>query len=174
MKKLILLFLSVLAVYTAQGQTKEHFTYSTTIGTGIPMSKPSSTPFTWQLSGHYNINNRFSVGAGTGLSIYEKVLIPVFADAKFFITRPHTFTPYLECGVGYAFAPNKNAQGGFYLNPAIGIQYNLKKQVKILLAIGYESQYMEQLKKYQNSYFQSEFNEKLTHHSISIKMGIAF
>lgn len=174
MKKLIIILGAIFTVITVQGQTEKQFTYTSTIGTGIPMSKPASIPFTWQLLGHYNINNRFSVGAGTGLSVYEKVLIPVFADAKFLITQPHLFTPYLECGIGYAFAPNKNAKGGFYLNSTVGVQYALKNKMKVLLAIGYESQYMEQLKKYSSEYIESEFNEKLTHHSIFIKIGFSY
>lgn len=50
---------------------------------------------------------------GTGLSIYEKALIPLFANVKFAITKPRKFTPYIECGVGYSFAPDKNANGVF-------------------------------------------------------------
>lgn len=46
---------------------------------------------------------------GTVLSIYVKALIPLFANVKFAITKPIKFTPYIECGVGYSFAPDKNA-----------------------------------------------------------------
>ena len=51
----------------------------------IEYSTPAATPFSLQVLGYYAINKRFSVGVGTGLSIYEKVLIPLFADTKFLI-----------------------------------------------------------------------------------------
>lgn len=174
MRKLIIICLAVFTAMTVQGQTEKKATFTSTIGMGIAMNAPSCTPFEWQVIGQYNISKRFSAGIGTGISVYEKALIPVFADAKFLITRPHRFTPYVECGIGYAFAPSKDANGGFYLNPAIGVQYALKNKMKILLAVGYESQYMERLKKCSSEYIESEFNEKLTHHSISFKIGFLY
>ena len=131
-------------------------------------------PFSLQVLGYYAINKRFSVGVGTGLSIYEKVLIPLFADAKFLIIKPRKFTPYIECGVGYSFAPNKNVNGGFYLNPSAGVEYSICKSKKLFLALGYESQKLEQLKTQKQSLFIAEFAEKLIHNAISIKIGFMF
>ena len=98
MKKIILLIIVSCTVVMATAQQTERFTFATSVGTGIDMNEPSATPFTWQALGYYAINKRFSVGIGTGLSIYEKALIPLFADAKFLITKPRKFTPYIECG----------------------------------------------------------------------------
>ena len=159
MKKIILLIIVSCTVVMATAQQTERFTFATSVGTGIDMNEPSATPFTWQALGYYAINKRFSVGIGTGLSIYEKALIPLFADAKFLITKPRKFTPYIECGVGYSFAPDKNANGGFY---------------KLFLALGYESQKLEQLKTQKQSLFTAEFAEKLSHNAISIKIGFIF
>lgn len=155
-------------------QKKEHFTFATSVGTGIDMSEPAATPFSLQVLGYYAINKRFSVGVGTGLSIYEKVLIPLFADTKFLIIKPRKFTPYIECGVGYSFAPNKNANGGFYLNPSAGVEYSICKSKKLFLALGYESQKFERLKTQKQSLFTAEFAEKLSHNAISIKIGFMF
>ena len=113
-------------------------------------------------------------GIGTGLSIYEKALIPLFADAKFLIIKPRKFTPYIKCGVGYSFAPDKNANGGFYLNPSAGVEYSIYKSKKLFLALGYESQKLEQLKTQKQSLFTAEFAEKLIHNAISIKIGFIF
>ena len=110
----------------------------------------------------------------TGLSIYEKALIPLFADAKFLIIKPRKFTPYIECGVGYSFAPDKNANGGFYLNPSAGVEYSICKSKKLFLALGYESQKIERLKTQKQSLFTAEFAEKLSHNAISIKIGFIF
>ena len=174
MKKIILLIIVCCATAIATAQQTERFTFATSVGTGIDMSEPAATPFSLQVLGYYAINKRFSVGVGTGLSIYEKTLIPLFADAKLLIIKPRKFTPYIECGVGYSFAPNKNANGGFYLNPSAGVEYSICKSKKLFLALGYESQKLERLKTQKQSLFTAEFAEKLNHHAISIKIGFMF
>ena len=71
------------------------------------MSQPSCTPFIGQVIAHYHINQRFTIGAGSGLSVYEKVLVPLYANVQFFITQPRKLTPYLECNIGGSFAAAK-------------------------------------------------------------------
>jgi hypothetical protein len=100
--------------------------------------------------------------------------MPVFADVKFAITLPRKFTPYVECSSGYAFAFNKNANGGFYFNPSVGVQYALANKMKLQLAAGYELQKLERLKEYANDYFSAGYVEKLSHHPLSIKIGVLF
>lgn len=176
MKRFIFIILLCIAVGNAKAQTngENKFSYATTAGTGISMSTPSSTPFTWQVLGYYNLTERWSIGAGTGLSFYEKMLIPVYGDVRFQIGRERKFTPYAEFAIGYSFAPSSDANGGFFMNPSIGIQYPLKNKMKLQLAIGYEAQELERLKKQTDSYFHKEFEEQLSHHSISFKIGLRF
>lgn len=174
MKKYIFLSLIIFIVLGTKAQRGGHFIFGTTIGTRIALSTPESTPFTWSLLGYYSIGRRFSAGIGTGLSFYEKTLIPLFVTAKFTLLPLRKFTPYLECGAGYSFAPDPNANGGFYLNPSVGLQYTLRENKKIFLTLGYELQKLERLKNYENSLFRAEFAEKLRHHSISIKVGFLF
>lgn len=174
MRKIVFALLLVITSVTLNAQLPERLSLSTSIGTGISMSAPASTPFTWQILGHYEINNRFSAGIGSGVSCYEKVLIPLFADVKFAITKPRKFTPYLECGIGYSFAPNKNANGGFYLNPSVGVQYKIHHKMLLFFALGYELQKLERLKRYENSLLITEFAEKLNHNSISLKIGFIY
>ena len=69
MKKIILLIIASCTVAMATAQKKEHFTFATSVGTGIDMSEPAATPFSLQVLGYYAINKRFSVGVGTGLSL---------------------------------------------------------------------------------------------------------
>lgn len=177
MKKILftVLICSALAAVHAQTGNKERkISYATTIGTAVVMGTPSSTPFTWQVMGYYNLADRWSVGVGTGLSFYERMLIPVFGDVRFQIGRTRKFTPYAELGAGYSFAPQSNANGGFFMNPSIGIQYPLKNKIKLQLAVGYELQKLERLKTQTDSYFEKEFVERLSHNSISIKLGLLF
>jgi len=159
----------------AKGQSAEqNFIYTTTIGTGIAVNEPSYTPFLFHVLGYYPLGHRFSAGVGTGLSFYETMLIPLFADVKFAITQPQKIIPYVECGGGYAFAPNKNANGGLYLNSSVGVQYALSDNLKLQLAAGYELQKLERLKKHTNQYFTAGFAERLNHHILSLKVGIVF
>ena len=107
---LLVLFSSTITVL---GQTDiKKISYTTNLGTGFPMSSPAHTPFTWEVMGHYHLNQRFAIGVGTGLSVYERVLIPLYANVQFFVTKPKKLTPYLACNAGGAFAPGKEAKGG--------------------------------------------------------------
>lgn len=175
MKKIFLTLIVLFTVFAGvKAQDNDRFSFATTIGTGIPMSTPASTPFELQVLGYYNFNHRFSAGVGTGVSVYEKMLIPLYADLKFNIIKPRKFTPYLECGAGYSFAPDKNANGGLYLNPSVGVQWAVCTKMKLLFAVGYEMQKYERLKSHTNQYFEAEFKEQLNHNSISIKIGVLF
>lgn len=174
MKKIACILAILLIGMVANAQEVKYFSFATTLGTGFDMSEPSSTPFVWQVAGHYNVNNRFAVGVGTGLSFYEKLLIPLFVDAKFLIIKPKKFTPFVECGVGYSFAPDKHANGGFFLSPSVGVQYSLPHERKLFLVLGYEVQKLERLKTYEDGNLATEFSEKLNHNLISVKVGFIF
>lgn len=170
-----ILLLSLAAVTVkAQAGSRDTISFATTVGTGISMSTPSSTPFSWQVLGYYNLTERWALGVGTGLSFYEKTLIPLFGDVKFQIGRTRKFTPYVECGVGYSFAPSREAHGGFFMNPSFGIQYPLKHKMKLQFAVGYETQDMKRLKKQTDAYFLKQFEEELGHQSITVKLGLSF
>ena len=160
MRKILLVLLFVITSITLNAQLPERLSFSTSIGTGISMNP--------------EINNRFSAGVGSGISFYEKALIPLFADVKFAILKPRKFTPYLECSVGYSFAPSKNANGGFYLNPSVGVQYKIHNKIQLFCALGYELQKLERLKRYENSLLITELAEKLNHNSISLKIGFIY
>lgn len=174
MKKIILLIIACCTAAMSIAQQTERISFATSIGTGIDMSEPATTPFSWHVLGHYAISKRFSAGIGTGLSIYEKALIPLFANVKYAIAKPKKFTPFVECSIGYGFAPDKNANGGFYLNPAAGLQYSVCGEKKIFLALGYESQRLERVKTQEQPSFTAEFAERLRHEAISIKIGVVF
>lgn len=174
MKKIILLIIACCTAAMSIAQQTERISFATSIGTGIDMNEPATIPFSWHVLGHYAISKRFSVGIGTGLSIYEKALIPLYANVKYAIAKPRKFTPFVECSIGYGFAPDKNANGGFYLNPAVGLQYSVCGEKKIFLALGYESQMLERVKRQEQSLFTAEFAERLRHNVISIRIGGIF
>lgn len=176
MKRLIFIILLGITLTGAKAQSipGEKISFATTIGTEIPMDTPSTIPFTWQALGYYNLTNRWAVGVGTGLSFYEKMLIPVYGDVKYRIGRERRFTPFIELAMGYSFAPSGDANGGYFLNPSFGVQYPLKNRMKLQFAIGYTGQEFERLKKQTDSYFHKEFAEKLRYNSISLRLGLCF
>lgn len=138
------------------------------------MNKPASTPVLWQFVGYYNPTARWSVGVGTGLSFYEKMLVPLFGDVKYQIGRERMFTPYVEMAGGYSFAPSAKANGGVFLNPSVGVQYRINGRLKLRLAAGWEMQRLERLREQTDSYFHKEFAEKLNHSLISLRLGLVF
>lgn len=112
--------------------------------------------------------------AGTGVSFYEKALVPLFADVKFLLTRRRRFTPYAGCAAGYAFALRGDANGGLLLNPELGVQYALRCGMHLFLGAGYELQRLERLRKYRGSWFSAEFAEKFSHGTLLLKVGVLF
>lgn len=178
MKQLIFIILLSITMVNVRAQNSNNnenkFSFVTTVGTSLPMDEPSTTPFTWQVLGYYNITDRWAVGAGTGLSFYEKMLIPIHGNVRYQIGKERRFTPYAELAIGYSLAPSSDANGGIFVNPSIGVQYPLKNKMKLQLAVGYELQKLERLKTQTDSYFLKEFEEQLNHHSISFRIGLKF
>ena len=138
------------------------------------MSQPSCTPFIGQVIAHYHINQRFTVGAGSGLSVYEKALIPLYANAQFFITQPRKLTPYLNVISAAHSLPPKKQTADFISRRPWGIQLRLTQKLKMNVALGYEIQKLERLKKQTDPYFRTEFKEELSHHSLTVKVGLTY
>jgi hypothetical protein len=62
----------------ADGQTdSRRLSYTTYIGTGFSMNQPSYTPYNSQIVSQYHNRQRLPIGAGSALSVYEKMLIPL-------------------------------------------------------------------------------------------------
>lgn len=176
MKQILYISFFLLIPFLAIGQKdRKAIHYQITAGTAIPISTPSTVPFSLQGEILYAFNNRLMAGGGTGLSLYDKeVLIPLFAGMRYNITKPARFTPFLKCDAGYSFAPARDVDGGFYLCPALGMQTSLFSKYAVLLSLGYELQKMDCLKEYATAAFVSAYQESLSHHGLSIKLGVVF
>lgn len=172
MKRTILLLAALFAVGAVAGQSR--FSWATAVGAGISLSEPGSTPAVWRIAGFYEAGGRFSAGAGTGLSFYEKTLVPLFGEVRFRLSRPRRLTPYLGCAAGYAFAPDPEARGGLFLNPSLGFRFRTRRRIGFTLAAGYELQRLERLKTFRSDLFRAEFRERLCHHTVSLQAGIWF
>lgn len=94
----------------------------------------------------YRINQKFFVGAGTGLRILpesETTMIPVFADFRAsFMPKP--VTPYASFSAGMSF---NTAYGfkdaGWMFHPEVGVQFNKTKEMLFHISVGYDVQQMK-------------------------------
>lgn len=93
---------------------------------------------------------------------------------RIYVCKPRRFTPFIKCGAGYGFAVSDDANGGIYINPAIGISCVVHKRMKLLVQMGYDIQKLERLKGYENDIISAGFVEKLNHNIISLKIGVEF
>lgn len=176
MRGVVLSIVLLLAGVTAFGQKEgQRFVVATSLGSGIALNRLAKIPFTWQVKGYYGVTSRLFTGVGTGISVYEKTLLPVFAEVEYMLSRPREFTPYVACGAGYAFAfDRKEANGGLYLVPAIGVQYRVAQGVRLTFAVGYELQKLDRVKSHRDDHFLSEFKERLSHQSVAFRLGVIF
>lgn len=175
MKKLIYLLAAALfATTTASAQTEPRLCGIVSVGSGIALSEPASTPVVVRVAGHYRVSKCFSAGVATGLSFYEKTLIPLCAEVRLLIARPRRWTPYAACAAGYAFAPSKAANGGFLLNPAVGTEYALRGRLRLFAEAGYEMQLLERLLEYDGPHFSAQYAEELRHGTLLLKIGVRF
>ena len=174
MKRTLLFLIALCSLSVAQAQQPERFSFAADLGTGISLGTPSPTPFLFRASGYYHPTPRWAVGLGAGVSVYDEVLIPLFAQARFCLTKRHKFTPYLECGVGYSVAASSKASGGLFVQPSVGVQWALGGSNRLLLAVGYEMQGAQRVKSYENQLFAAEFCEQLAYNSMVIKVGFMF
>lgn len=140
----------------------------------MALSEPASTPLLWRVTGYWNVKNRLAVGVGTGLLFYERTLIPVFGDLKLLLARPRRFTPFLQCGAGYAFAAERDSRGGFLFAPAVGVEWAFCGSLRLFVTAGYGQQRMERLKTYADPRFAAAFRERLNHRSLTFRVGVRF
>lgn len=176
MRTLFIAILFILFTVSLSAQTSDckQYSVSASVGTGIVMSKPSTTPFTLNINGYYSFTERWSAGAGTGYSLYDsESLIPIYAVGQYTMRPSFRLNPFIDCSVGYAFAPDSNVNGGLLLNPSVGVQYKLWGK-QFILGVGHQLQKLERKKATVNSYFSAEFEEKISFSSISFKLGIKF
>ena len=64
--------------------------------------------------------------------------------------------------------------GGFYLFPSVGVRMNLLSDKEMLFSLGYGLQDLKRLREYSTPYLDSSYEESLSFHSLSFKLGIVF
>ena len=95
----------------------------------------------------------------------------------FFIPSLSTYSKTVlhdATNIGGSLAAAKETNGGFYLSPSVGAQVKLTQKLKMNIALSYEIQQLETLKQRTDEYFHTEFKEELSHHSITLKVGLTY
>ncbi len=177
MKKSIAIILLLLLTINIEGQ--ERYTagrcfFMSTLGTGFSAENQSIQPLEWLISFNYRVTDRFSAGAGTGITYLKNTLFPLFGNLSFDLTPDRILKPFIGLSAGYSFAAANGVNGGLNLFPSLGVIYKVKGSRRLLFQAGYEIIQYSRIKKYEDNYFESEFIEYLNYKTISIKLGIIF
>lgn len=111
----------------------------------------------------YRFSNHLYAGLGVGVRISKlSPLIPIFADARYFILNKKT-TPYISCDIGYSIlAEGKYEFGGFMLAPEIGTSFKITPKSAFNIGLGFE---LQQIKVY---------SSEVVLMGASLNLGISF
>lgn len=163
MKTIRIIMLSCALVLAAVARAQQgEYVFRATVGTGIAFDVPSTTPVLTQLIAAKQLSKRWTLGMGTGLSVYEKALIPLFVHASYQIARWGDVSLIGEANMGGTIL-----HSGSYVAPAVGIRYH-----RYYLSVGYENQSFKRIKQFETPHFISSYREELSHHNATLRFGI--
>ncbi len=106
-----------------------------------PTLKPTFT-----LINGYKFKQGFAIGLGVNFDVYHKHFFPVFIDfRKYFTRRPVSLFVSGDIGYGFAFSQfagnnNEIQKGGTMLQGGGGLTIATKKNMNVLLEVGFRSQ----------------------------------
>lgn len=175
MKKMLFIWLWLAIAWPAGARRiPERVQMMVTVSTGLPISVPKRVPLSGQVQVDYQIAPCFQAGMGTGISVYEKCLLPLYAHLRLNLFRRPAYIPFVEVNGGYAFALSRQAGGGLYLSPAIGLEWPSGRRAKLLVGFGYVLQKFHRVKLYEGALLSSSYEEPLRHQALVFKVGVAF
>ena len=92
----------------------------------------------FQLANRQSLPHQSTVlPSGSWLSVYEKLLIPLYASAQFHITKPRRLTPLSGMSYRWVFCRDEKQTECFYLSPSIGAQFKVNRNLKLNLMAGW-------------------------------------
>ncbi|MEB3373594.1 hypothetical protein SFC43_10850 [Bacteroides sp. CR5/BHMF/2] len=60
------------------------------------------------------------------------------------------------------------------MDGSLTLHIKVNRKLKLNLMAGYELQKLERIKKQEDPYFHTTFKEELSHHSITLKIGLTY
>lgn len=113
------------------------------VGYAIGVSKFELNNLKFNFVIGHMFDSNFSLGFGFGIratDYRETILIPLFADMRFYFTRTAT-SPYLQLSAGHSINSSERQQGGLHLQGVIGVNFLLLSNKNALhIGFGYEKQ----------------------------------
>ncbi|WP_187262664.1 hypothetical protein [Pontibacter beigongshangensis] len=132
---------------------------------------------TVQLFNGYRAHRLFAIGATTGLDFYENLLVtPLTLGIRGDILNTRVSPFYsLDAGYGATFLSSKRAgerpDGGWLLNPALGLRVRTGNQTAYLFSLGYKQQRVDTESM---TGWGVQVNERITYKRLSLRMGFMF
>ena len=130
--------------------------------------------------GYQLVPTYFYIGTGVAFQAFFNADgacgFPVFINLRTNLSSA-SVSPFFDVRVGYASISNSDyyRNGGFYLNPSVGMRIALSKTVGLNLRVGYTLQYAK------TSVYYSDYNDDIYHRwqnknigGINIQAGIDF
>lgn len=177
-----------------QNISNSAFFLRTEIGLLVGNSENSQTaPFSFTSSVNYNIDPKFSIGAGIGIEFLKESYLPVFLNLEYKFRNSYS-TPYLFIKGGYQVAleesrtvyyndyypiwssvapwpnysqENMDAKGGLLINPGIGYQRMFSSGFGMSFAFGYQFHRLQ----YKG---ENDYQLDIDYNRLTIKLGIIF
>jgi len=107
----------------------------------------------------YRVNNKYSVGIGTGLHPYyttingeftDKLFIPIYGYGRKYLSDKGNIRPWLALSAGYSIGvedpwlfDDHDYNGGPMLEPAFGVTFNSRGKFRLTLSLAQNFQYSE-------------------------------
>ncbi len=113
-------------------------------------------------------------GVETGIMKYEKAIISICAYGSCHFFQKKKFSPFLDASVGYGLSLAKSSIGSLHLSVGVGTEYEMNTKIKLRMSLIYQNQALTRILKHSNEYASTEFQERLTHNSIGVKVGFVF
>ena len=124
-------------------------------------------------------------GLNTGVDIYKQfTLLPVSIGLKWFSANPGTVSPFIGLNAGYGLdwlqrrEPNQKYEGGFMINPSVGIRIKTQARYKLNLSLGYKEQkaviHQSQIFESFSSFFAPQMKDTYRFKRISLNLGLSF
>lgn len=145
----------------------------------------NSAPFSMLASGSYLFKSNISLGAGLGYESFDEAQMPVFAVVKYH-TKLRGLNSFVFFKSGYSIPlgdkengyhynnseDDVDSNGGWLINPGVGLRFGNGSSVKYTLSIGYRYQKLEH--EWTNSYTEGMENMTEEYNRLSIHLGITF
>lgn len=141
--------------------------------------------------GGYRINEKYSVGIGTGLHYYQldqnglfadNSFVPIYAYGRMYLTKSEKIKPFIGLAVGYSLPLTERFNfnqheftGGLMFQPEIGLHFAGRRKSSFYISIGQSFQNTSGSFQQTDSFFNPVFIDyKKWHSNTMLKFGIEF